>query len=409
MSPRVLIVGCGFPQLGLLRFARQLGLGVCGADLNPNAVGVELCDTFRQVSTTDVQGLIEVARELGVSGITSAGSEAAIKPVALACEALGLPFYAQSSLLGPCQHKDQQRAALRAGGAPSPAFSEVADLTQARAFAAEHGLPVVVKPARGWGQRGVSVVQQEGELEPAVAAALEAAARVPDLEGAPVCLIEDFIEGQEYSVNAYTRDGETEVLSVTERIITSYPDPPGITFAEVYPSGLDSNAEAEVVAAALAGIAALGISRGPTYTQLRHGPKGAFIVETAYRLGGGLDPDVAFLASGKSLYRRILGVALGRSDWESHGPEAPAHGGAIGRFLIAQPGRVREIGGLNEARGLSSVVDAQVYVRAGGEVFPLTDGSKRAGHVLATGTSRADAEANANRGAELIQIRTETM
>src|SRR6185436_16726405 len=109
--------------------------------------------------------------------------------------------------------------------------------------------------------------------------------------------------------------------------------PPGITFAEWFPAGLDQKDEARTVEAALAGVRALGIRRGPTYTQLRLGPRGPMIVETAYRLGGGLDPDVALLASGVSLFRKILGVALSRGDWESAGPEREPHGGAIGKFL----------------------------------------------------------------------------
>src|SRR5207302_2018485 len=96
-----------------------------------------------------------------------------------------------------------------------------------------------------------------------------------------VVLVEEFVLGDEFSVNAYTEGDQTTVCSVTERVITHYPDPPGITFAEWYPSGLDAVNEAQAVKAALAGIRALGIRRGPTYTQLRIGPEGPRIVETA--------------------------------------------------------------------------------------------------------------------------------
>src|SRR5262249_25968413 len=154
--------------------------------------------------------------------------------------------------------------------------------------------------------------------------------------------------------------------------------------------------------AALAGAVALGVRRGPTYTQLRIGPRGPRLVETAHRLGGGLDPDVALLASGVSLFPKILSVALGRADWEEGDPprdppsrpisglarEGERFGGAIGKFLIAKPGRVVRIDGLDDARAMPGVVAAEVYVEVGGVVHPLTDGSKRAGHVLASGMDR---------------------
>jgi biotin carboxylase len=161
------------------------------------------------------------------------------------------------------------------------------------------------------------------------------------------------------------------------------------------------------MAAALAGIRALGIRRGPTYTQLRMGGKGPRIVETAYRLGGGLDPDVALLASGVSLFRKILGVALGNAEWEASGSERPSYSGAIGKFLVGRPGRVVRITGLKEAREMPGVIGAEVYVSEGSTVFPLTDGSKRVGHVLAVGDGKADANARASLAAAAIRIETE--
>jgi biotin carboxylase len=268
------------------------------------------------------------------------------------------------------------------------------------AFVREQGLPIVVKPSRGWGQRGVSKIETASEIDAAYAGAQAASST-------GVVLAEEFIEGKEFSVNAYTLNGATTVCSVTERVITNYPEPPGITFAEWYPSGLAPEAEQQVIDAALSGLRALGIVRGPSYTQLRYGPKGARIVETAHRLGGGLDPDVALLASGISLFRKILGVAMARPDWEALGREAEVHGGAIGKFLVGRPGRVQSIEGLAEARAMPGVVAAETYVRTGGTVYPLTDGSKRAGHVLAVGRDRDEAHARAAAAAAVIEIRTQ--
>ena len=55
--------------------------------------------------------------------------------------------------------------------------------------------------------------------------------------------------------------------------------PPGITFAEWFDAGVSTDEHARIVDAAVRGVRALGITRGPSYTQLRSGPRGAFIVE----------------------------------------------------------------------------------------------------------------------------------
>jgi biotin carboxylase len=397
---KVLIVGCGFPQLGLLRAARELGLHVIGVDANPSSIGARVCQEFHEASTHDVEAIVRVARRAGAEGITTCGSELALASTARAAPALGLPFYGDADTVDRCQAKDLMREAYRSGGAPIPAFASTSTFADVEAFVAVEGLPIILKPSRGWGQRGVSKVETASELEGAYQRARDAST-----EG--IVIAEEFVEGTEFSVNAYTKDGQTTVCSVTERVITHYPDPPGITFAEWYPSGLDRKGEEHAVAAALAGVRALGIGRGPTYTQLRLGPKGPKLVETAYRLGGGLDPDVALLASGISLFRKILGVALDKPEWETAGPERERHGGAIGKFLVGRPGRVKRIAGVDDARTMAGVVAAEVYVEVGGTVYPLTDGSKRVGHVLAFGKDRAEADERASRALRAIRIETE--
>jgi biotin carboxylase len=406
VRPRILIVGCGFPQLGLLRFCLSEGLAPIGLDADPKAVGADLCERIIPASTTDVDAIVVAAREHRVSGLTTSGSDHALFPTAVAAERLHLPFYASSDLLRACTFKDEMRAKYEAGDAPTPARKVVSSHAEASAALRELTLPVVVKPVRGWGQRGVAIVKSEEELRPAVEAALLVAAKAGGAEAAR-CLVEAFIEGREFSVNAYTHGEETEVLAITERIITGYPDPPGITFAEVYPSGLDSVARAAVADAASRGLRALGIRRGPTYTQVRHGERGAFLVETAHRLGGGLDPDVTFLASGVSLYRRIVGVALGRVDWETCGAEAPRHGGVAGRFVVGPPGLLRRASGLEQARAMPGIAGAEIYVRSGERIHALTDGSKRAGHVLAFGADRDEAEARARSAMDRLHLEVE--
>jgi biotin carboxylase len=396
---RVAIVGCGFPQLGLIRAARSFDLFVIGLDANADAIGAGLCHQFVEVSTGDVDGVVAAARASGASGITTCGSELALTTTARAAEALGLPFYADSATVRRCQSKDLMREAYRAGGAPIPSFVAAQSFGDVERFAADRGLPIIVKPATGWGQRGVSKIENRGEMVSAYERARAAAA-------SGIVLAEEFIDGREFSVNAYTIDGETSVFSVTERIITHYPDPPGITFAEWYPSGLSTIDEDAAIQGATLGVRALGIRRGPSYTQLRMGSRGPALVETAHRLGGGLDPDVALLASGVSLFRKILGVALDLLDWERCGVEAEPHGGAIGKFIVGRPGRVERISGLDAARAMPGVVAAETYVREGGHVLPLTDGSKRAGHVLAFGSDRMEAELRARRAAEMIEILT---
>ncbi|HEY4014263.1 MAG TPA: ATP-grasp domain-containing protein [Polyangiaceae bacterium] len=400
---RVLVVGCGFPQLSLLRAAKRRGLHVVGADANASAVGVSVTDEFHEVSTHDVAGVCDLAQRTRARALTTTGSEVALRATAEAAARLGLPFYADPDTVRRCQDKDEMRAAYAAAGLTVPAFARCSTLADALAFAREHAFPLVMKPARGWGQRGVAKVDAASEL----ASAFEDARAHSAAAGLPVAVVEAWMEGREYSVNGWIEDGRLVAYCVTERLTVPGRRPLGVMIAEVYPSGLSRADEARVVDEARRGAAALGHVRGPCYSQVMFGAGRCSLLETAARLGGGFDADVTRLASGVDLYDRVLGVAIGDGALERQGAVDEPHAGAIAKFLVARPGEVRSIRGLDEARSLDGVKEAIVFVAQGGRVHPLTDSAKRAGYVLAAGPSRADATFRAD--AALAHIHVDTV
>jgi biotin carboxylase len=400
---RVVIVGCGFPQLSLIRAARRRGLHVVGADMNPRAVAVPLCDEFHEVSTSDADGLGELVRRVRADAVTTTGSEVALKATADVAGRLGLPFYADPETVRRCQDKDAMRAAYASHGVAVPRFARCTSIDEARAFARDAGFPLVVKPARGWGQRGVARVENDAEL----AVGFEEARAHSASAGLGAVVVESWLEGREYSVNGWIEDGRLASYCVTERLTVPGRKPLGVMLAEVYPSGLGPDDEARVVDEARRGALALGHVRGPCYSQVALGRAGCVLFETAARLGGGFDADVTRLASGVDLYDRVLGVAVGDAALERQGATSPAHGGAVAKFLVGRPGIVRAVSGVAEARAVEGVDDAEVFVPVGGHVLPLTDSAKRAAYVLSHGSTRDEATARADRALALIRIDTE--
>lgn len=402
MTTRVVMVGCGFPQLSLVRAAKRRGLHVIGCDANPRAIGVGLCDEFHEVSTSNVDALCDVVRRAHSDAVTTTGSEVALKATADVAASLGLPFYADPETVRRCQDKDAMRAGYAAAGLRVPPFARCATLDQACAFARSRGFPLVVKPSRGWGQRGVARVDGEAELAHAFAEALSASTSA----GLPLAVVEAWVGGREYSVNGWIEDSGLVSYCVTARITVPGKRPLGVMIAEVSPSGLSPEDEARVVDEARRAAAALGHVRGPCYSQVMLGARGCFVLETAARLGGGFDADVTRLASGVDLYDRTLGVALADPSLERQGVIAARYGGAIAKFLVARPGQVRALRGVDVARGMEGIDDAQVFVPVGGHVLPLTDASKRAAYVLAHGSTRAEATARADEALARIDIDT---
>jgi biotin carboxylase len=395
-------VGCGVPQLSLIRAAKRLGLYVIGADANPHAIAVRLCNEFHEISTLDVEGVCALVRQARAGALTTTGSELALKTTALAAARLRLPFHADPETVRLCQDKDAMREAYAAAGLTVPPFARCSTLEQARGFAAAAGFPLVVKPSRGWGQRGVARVENGAELSRAVDEALALSTGA----GLPTAVVEAWLDAREYSVNGWIENGVLASYCVTERITLPGKRPLGIMIAEAYPSGLSPAEEKRVVDEARRGAAALGLTRGPCYSQVALGARGCWLFETAARLGGGFDADVTKLASGVDLYHRTLGVALLDASLEHEGVVGPSHGGAIAKFLLARPGYVHAVVGVEEARRVDGIDDLQTFVAVGGQVEPLTEASKRVGYVLAHGRTRDEATSRADAALGLVQVLT---
>jgi cysteine synthase A len=397
----VAVVGCGFPQLGLLRVARELGLDVVGLDLNPRAVGVPLAGRFLEASTGDPDAVAAAVRASGAVALTTTGSELALTTAAAVAARLGLPFYADPGTVHRCQAKDAMRAGYAAAGLPTPRFAFCTTEAEARRFVDEVGLPVVVKPARGWGQRGVAFVAEASELGPR----LEAAAAVSRGERAAV--VEECLRGPEVSVNAWVERGELVAYCVTDREVFPGRAPLGVMRSEIAPPALAAGDVGAAVRAAAAAARALGLTRGPCYSQVCLTERGPVLFETAARCGGGFDADVTRLVSGVDLYARLLGVALGDPVLEAQGPTGTRHPAALVRFLAPPRGVVTAVAGVDEARARPGVVDVAVYAHPGDRLEGLANAASRMAHVLCVGPTRDEAVARADAAEACLRVAVE--
>jgi biotin carboxylase len=359
---------------------------VIACDRDPAAVGFEYAHRRAVVSVEDEAAISRLARAERVDGIIAPGVD---WPVALAARVAahaGLPHAVTPETAALAIVKHRQRARFAEAGVPQPRFHVTT------AEGSELPVPCVVKPADRQGQKGLSVVYEREALAAAVAEAV-AASR------AGVALVEELVEGPEVTVNAFSVGGVFHPLTVTDRL-TAGPPAFGVALAHAWPS---AHPVEESVEAARLAAEAIGVTDGPTYTQIVLGPDGPRVIELAARLGGGHDAELCRVATGVDLNGLALAAALGEP---LEVPEPQPSGGACVRFLVPPPGVLEDVEGLEEALALDGVLDARVYRPPGWRFTEFRRGNDRAGFVLAHGDSRDDALARAERAAELIRFRT---
>jgi biotin carboxylase len=386
IAKRLLVLGAGPAQLGLLRAARARDLFVIACDRDTAAPGFAYADRRAVVSAEDESALGQLARAERVDGVIAPGIDWPVAIAARIAAQLGLPHPLAAATAALAVSKHRQRECLAEAGVPQPRWRIAGRGSDSLR------LPAVVKPADRQGQKGLTLVRERGALEQALQLA------VAESRGG-LALVEELIDGPEITVNAFSVAGEFHPLTVTDRL-TAEPPAFGVALAHAWPS---SAAGPDVVEVARSAAEALGITDGPTYMQLRIGPDGPKVVEVAARLGGGHDAELCRAALGVDLNGLALAAALGE---QLAVPPARPGSGACVRFLVPPEGVLQEIEGLEDALAVEGVVDAGVY-RVPGYVFgPFRRGADRAGFVLARGESRDGALARADRAAQRIRFYT---
>jgi biotin carboxylase len=384
---RLLVLGAGPAQLGLLEAAQKRGLWLAVVDRDTAAPGFRFASRRCILSTEDEPSIERLASALEIDGIVSPGTDWPVAVAARLAERLGLahPISPQTAVLAT--NKIRQRERLAEEGVPQPRSWIVG----AGDDVPEPAFPCVVKAPDRQGQKGLTLVREPSELAEAVETARGAAR-------SGLALVQELVDGPEVTVVGFSVDGEYVPLAVTDRLVA---DPPafGVALAHVFPSGVSDTGTVSDTAAAA--VRALGIENGPSYTQLRIGGAGAQVIEVAARLGGGHDAELVERATGVPLNDLAIDAALGLPV-ELPQPQQLV-GGAVTRFLVAPPGVLQEV---EVPERLDGVEQVRIYREPGYVFTPLRRGSDRAGAVLATGGSREEALGRADAAAERIRFVT---
>lgn len=397
---RLLVLGAGAGQLGLLEAAQRLGLYVVAVDRDPAAPGFRYADRRAIVSVEDDHAVERLAAAERVDGVIAPGIDFPVAVASRVAARHNLPHPLAPEVAQIAVSKLRQRERLVAAGIPHAPYCVCASVTDAEDAVAELGLPCVMKPPDRQGQRGLSVVASAEDVAQGFDTALEAAR-------GPTVLVERLVRGPELTVNGITIAGTFHPLTVTDRVIAG-PPAFGVALAHVWPSELGREIVGAAVELARAAAEAIGVRDGPTYTQVLVGEDGPVVGELAARLGGGHDAELCLAALGVDLNALAIAAALGQeppSDNLSQGEGDGVVGGACVRFLVAREGSLEAIDGVERAEVSDGVAWVRIYRQPGDEIRALRQGSDRAGAVLAVGESRKQALARARRAARRVRFR----
>ncbi len=311
----ILILGAGLMQEPAINSAHELGYAVTVFDGNDGAYCKSKCESFFAIDLKNTDELIKKATELhsakSFAAVFTAGTDFSYA-VSKIASALSLPSHSIESAKN-ASDKIRMRECFDKSNVPSPNFIEVTrktDTKYIREFVDCITYPVVVKPCDNMGARGCRLVRESCELQNAIDDAIT-------YSKTDRAIIEEYMDGPEFSIDALVFNGEVTITGFADRHIF-YP-PYFIEMGHSMPTDIDKDNYNKLIQTFVRGIRALGLSHGAAKADIKLTKKGAMIGEIAARLSGGYMSGWTFpYASSLNLTKEALNIALNRMPKKLH-------------------------------------------------------------------------------------------
>ena len=394
MTPRakkILIFGAGINQLELIREAKELGIISVVIDPQPDPPGKLEADFFYEVKADDYETTKQIALKHNIDGIVTGQMEKPLRLMAKLAKELNMIFHSPL-IVERCTDKWLMKESFLLHGVPCARgllinSGDELNVQKIGTFS----FPLIIKPRDAFSSRGVYRTETIEELK----------ARLDEsrsFASSGDVIIEEFLEGKEYSVEAITFNGGTTIVQFTEKFITPYPNT--VEIAHLQPADLTESEKLEIKELVISGIEALGINNSASHIEVMKTKKGPKIIEIGARLGGDFIASYLTKAStGVSMDKTAIQIALGI---EPDLCPSLNHYSLIQYLNLPTGKKVKTIIPYFDICDLPGVIMAHVLVKKGDIIPEITHSALRPGWIIVHGLTRNEVICKGNETINLV-------
>lgn len=377
---KIMILGASILQLPAIKKAKEMGLEVVVVDMNTEAVGFKEKGIQREeISTIDVEKVLEAARRHKIDGIMTLASDMPMRTVAKVASSLGLVGISEETAM-KATNKILMREALAKSKVPIPEFCKVSDENEFyEAIKKLHskGSRCIVKPADNSGSRGVDLINNYDYSE-----IMRVYKYSKSYSRSGEVIVEEYMDGPEVSVETLTIDEECHVIQITDKLTTG--SPYFVEMGHSQPSCLSEEIQKEITNVAIEANRAIGIDNGPSHTEIKVTSNGPKVVEIGARLGGdNITTHLVPLSTGVDMVKSCIQIALGITpDFQIKQSRA-----AVIKYIESRKGRILKIDGVENAKRIEGVCDIQFSFKTNDAINEIRSSIDRLGYVIAEGNT----------------------
>lgn len=397
MMKKIMVLAAGLLQIDVIEKAKSMGYYVLAVDGNPKAPGFNVADKAICADIVNEETMLKIARDEHVDGVIHPCSEVSMAVMGRINDELGLSGISCEQAIC-ATNKHLMRKAFEKGNAPSPKSILAQDAEDAWSrLQNEFDTDAILKPSRNSGSRGIAKVSRDMDKGEFIRAYDEALSESRDHS----VLIEQFIEGPEFSIEMIVWQGEIHVLTVTDKKTTGAPH--FVELGHNQPSCFSATDVETLKAAAVAGVRALGVNNCACHAEAKLMNGKAYLMEVGARLGGDfISTELTHLSTGIDMVAAAIDVALGVEP-DLSAKEEPK--GVCVRYFCPKPGKLVSISN-TEVLNNPHVYLWEIYPKEGDVIPAVTSSLCRSGHVIVTEKTPQKAIELAERLIESVKFET---
>ncbi len=363
MQHKLMVLGSMEAFVELVKLAQSKGIYVISCDGYEGGRAKEIADAAYYVDVRDTQAIAKICKDEGVDGIITSFSDLLAECMVNIADATGLKCYAVPERFRYLREKPLMKEMFEEIGVPMPVSAKLHRQTLEEDLSAV-GLPCVVKPANGYGSRGVYVVDSLEQIQ-------ERFDEIASYSSFDYILAEQYMDGYEFNMMNWIVDGEVHTLGLADREKSSaVPLAIPHVSRNVYPSRFfdDVYEQARSIVKRIADY--VGISTGPISMQFFYSPdSGLRVCEAAGRLFG-YEHELVTIASGFSIEELLLDYVYDEAAMkeliEAHSPRFSACSAVL--YFHGYEGVVDDVSAALKADEEPGVVDTLLFYEPGQKI-----------------------------------------
>lgn len=300
---KLLVLGGARAQLELIRTAKEMGIHTVAAGIAGDYPGYKIADEYAEVDIFDKKGVLNIAQELAINGISMVCSDFGLSTVGYVCDQMGLCGISEYSA-EVSSNKLEMKKLFEKAKVRTANYRIIKDESDAIKASQELRFPVIAKAVDLQGSRGIYICEDVQSLLNGYKKSI-AESRVD------YCIVEEFLVGEEFGAQAFVYNGE--VLFVLphgdKTIAINSTQVPLYHYTPYIEDNIELTRKVDVVCRNA--IKALSLDNCAVNIDLILKDGEPYVIEVAGRAGANCLPELVSTKYGINYYKMVILGAMG--------------------------------------------------------------------------------------------------